>query len=214
MQQFYPHDANLDDPFPDRREVYNDNYVRVFRTVVDEQPALIIDRSWLALYFEHVRDDAARASTLVELLIFPASDACDRRLSSLADELAAAVPGYRAMDVAERAYLFQRHYAAVEEAYALHQAARYPRGDASLHDDHDLVLVDADIAGCVSTFLIRNGQLDRWRTAELGLNYGFLRPLLPAFTTEEGRAYFQRLADMARCALTAVAILSREHEPD
>ena len=68
----------------------------------------------------------------------------------------------------------------------------------------DFVLLDADIAGCVSTFLGNRGRLDLWRTAVLGLRYRDVRYVLPQLD-EEGRVYFSRLEVLAKLVLQAVA---------
>lgn len=211
-RRLYPADTSLPAMFPDLQKVYEDSYVRVFRATADQLPALIIDRSWLAVVFDHVRDDPDRAHALIELLAFPNEAECDRHLAALAEELAAL--SYGPLEADEQAYQFRLHYAAVERGYAEHQAARYPPGHYREIGDHALVLIDADIAGCVSTFLGRGGNPGLWRTAALGLCYGAVLEILPALSDAEGLAYFGRLAELARRTLLATGIQAQAQDPD
>jgi hypothetical protein len=68
----------------------------------------------------------------------------------------------------------------------------------------DFVMLDADVAGCVDTFLSR-GDLNLFQTAMLGLSYRNLRYVMPILS-EEGAAYFWRLERLAELILKAVAL--------
>lgn len=68
----------------------------------------------------------------------------------------------------------------------------------------DFVVLDADIAGCVSTFLER-GNLSVYQTAILGLSYQQASFIIPVLN-KEGAAYFWRLERLAELVLKAVAI--------
>ena len=67
-------------------------------------------------------------------------------------------------------------------------------------DGIDFVLLDADIAGCVTTFLESDRSLDLWRTAILGVCYRDVSQVLPQMPAE-GRRYFELLEGLARLVL-------------
>jgi hypothetical protein len=71
----------------------------------------------------------------------------------------------------------------------------------------DFVMLDADIAGCVSVFL-RRGTLDVWRTAVLGLCYRNCEYVIPILN-EAGAEYFWRLGRLAELVLKAVLKMER-----
>jgi hypothetical protein len=67
----------------------------------------------------------------------------------------------------------------------------------------DLVMLDSVVAGCVSTFLARNGSLDPGRVAILGICYRDLCHVLPCLGSDAA-AYCRRLEAMAKFILEAV----------
>ena len=67
----------------------------------------------------------------------------------------------------------------------------------------DCVMLDADVAGCVDTFVSR-GKLNLFQTAVLGLCYRELTFVMPDLN-EEGKAYYGRLERLAELVLKAVA---------
>ena len=67
----------------------------------------------------------------------------------------------------------------------------------------DFALLDADIAGCVTSF-INSGNLNIYQTAILGLSYRHTDFILPILN-EEGTEYFWRLGRLAELVLKAVA---------
>lgn len=75
--------------------------------------------------------------------------------------------------------------------------------------DVDLIMLDADTAGCVLHFLQNNGELDLWRVAVLGMCYG---DLVNGERTLEGKAlaYCTHLRHLALLVLRAVEIGARE----
>jgi len=74
-------------------------------------------------------------------------------------------------------------------------------------------MLDADVAGCVDTFLSR-GNLNLFQTAILGLCYRDLSYLIPMLS-EEGKAYYRRLELLAELVLKAVATRNhKSHERD
>ena len=97
----------------------------------------------------------------------------------------------------------------IEELWQEHLAAAFPEGlRAKDVNGIDLVLLDANIAGCVSTFVER-GKLNNYQSAMLGLSYrdaSFVIPIL----NEEGVAYFWRLERLAELVLKVVA---RKNQP-
>ena len=68
----------------------------------------------------------------------------------------------------------------------------------------DLVALDADIAGCVTTFL-EGGKLNLYQTAVLGLSYQRASHVVPVLN-DEGAAYYWRLERLAELILKAVAL--------
>jgi hypothetical protein len=93
---------------------------------------------------------------------------------------------------------------AINRLWQEHSAAPYPKGLAGkLIASVDVTTLDTYVAGCVSTFLSREGNLDLWRTAILGLCYRELGQALPGLQGE-GRTYFMRLDALARMVLEAV----------
>ena len=72
----------------------------------------------------------------------------------------------------------------------------------------DLVLLDADTARCISTFLARDGELDLWRTAVLGICYHDLA-VINAQIDQNALEYFLRLEEMAKLVLQKVARKSK-----
>ncbi len=92
----------------------------------------------------------------------------------------------------------------LEKLWAEHQDAPFPaqcRGEDC--DGIDLVMLDADIAGCISTFLARKGSLDQTRLAVLGLCYRDVCFVLPRLDADAA-THYRRLELMARLALEHV----------
>ena len=93
----------------------------------------------------------------------------------------------------------------VDNLWQQHLAAGFPSGLAGRDvGGIDFVMLDADVAGCVSTFLHRKHVLDSARIALLGLALGNIERLLPQFEPAQ-REYFERLADLARLVLREIA---------
>lgn len=65
----------------------------------------------------------------------------------------------------------------------------------------DMVLLDADVAGCVSTWLQTRGHLDDWRTGLLMQCVNDLDRVLPLLAGAGAFAYYERLRVMAVAAL-------------
>ena len=98
----------------------------------------------------------------------------------------------------------------VEDLWRRHRVAKFPAGLSGRDvGGVDFVMLDADVAGCVSTFLDRKHVLDHWRTAVLGLSLGNIERLLPQFEPAQ-REYFERLADLARLVLREVAATAKD----
>ena len=97
----------------------------------------------------------------------------------------------------------------IKELWKEHMSAAFPRNyrgkDVS---GIDFVMLDADVAGCVHTFLDR-GNLNLFQTAVLGLCYRNLNYVMPLLN-EEGTAYYSRLERLAELVLKAVALRNRK----
>jgi hypothetical protein len=101
----------------------------------------------------------------------------------------------------------------IDELWKEHVATPFPKGfRAKDVDGIDFVMLDADIAGCVDTFLER-GNLNLFQTAVLGLCYrhcSYVTPIL----NEEGAAYFWRLERLAELVLKAVALKNEKQHKE
>lgn len=93
--------------------------------------------------------------------------------------------------------------AAVTTLFAAHAKAPFPsqwRGaDVA---GFDMVMLDADPAGCVSVWLERQGFLDDWRWNVLAECEQRLIRIIPELDAY-GREYYQRLLDMTALILEA-----------
>ena len=92
----------------------------------------------------------------------------------------------------------------IEELWHEHRAASFPKGFRGKDvNGIDFVVLDSQIAGCVSAFVER-GELSTYRTAVLGLAYRNTTSVLPALI-QDGAAYFWRLERLAELVLKQVA---------
>ena len=97
----------------------------------------------------------------------------------------------------------------IEQLWSEHKLAAFPQGCRGKDiNGIDLVMLDADVAGCVDTFLSR-GNLNLFQTAVLGLCYRNLTYSIPMLS-EEGKAYYRRLELLAKLVLKAVAISNQK----
>ncbi|GGR81164.1 hypothetical protein GCM10010252_19610 [Streptomyces aureoverticillatus] len=94
--------------------------------------------------------------------------------------------------------------AVVDRLWQEHLDAAFPAGlrGAELAG-HDMVMLDADVAGCVSTWRDNGGSLDAWRHQVLHGRIAALEKVLPLLTDAQELRYFRRLRRLA--ALTAEA---------
>jgi hypothetical protein len=93
----------------------------------------------------------------------------------------------------------------ISELWQEHLTTPFPKGfRAKDVSGIDFVVLDADIAGCVSTFVER-GNLNLYQTAVLGLSYQRASYIVPILN-EEGAAYFWRLERLAELVLKAIAV--------
>ena len=97
----------------------------------------------------------------------------------------------------------------IERLWREHESAAFPQGYRGKDvKGVDLVMLDADVAGCVHTFVSR-GNLNLFQTAVLGLCYRNLTHSIPMLN-EEGKAYYCRLERLAELVLKAVAISNQK----
>ncbi len=88
-----------------------------------------------------------------------------------------------------------------------HRAAPFPRKiyENERVNGTSLVMLDANIAGCISTFLACGNTLDLRRTAVLGASYRAVALVLVSpDLTEEARPYYARLETLAGLVLAIV----------
>lgn len=101
----------------------------------------------------------------------------------------------------------------VEALWQEHRDAPFPRKiyENEQVNGTSLVMLDANIAGCVSTFCGRGYTLDLWRTAFLGNSYRFVSLLLVSpDLIEEARPYYTRLETLAGLVLEVVGRKAKE----
>lgn len=92
----------------------------------------------------------------------------------------------------------------IDKLWQEHLAASFPKGfHAKDVNGIDFVMLDANIAGCIDTFLER-GALNLYQAAILGLSYRDVSYVIPILN-EEGAAYFWRLERLAELVLKTVA---------
>lgn len=96
----------------------------------------------------------------------------------------------------------------IEQLWREHETAPFPQASRGREiAGHDLVVLDAETAGCVSTF-VASGGLDTGRLAMLGLCYHGLGLAIAELEGEE-RFYFGRLERLAGLVLEAICDGSR-----
>ena len=100
----------------------------------------------------------------------------------------------------------------IGELWKKHLATPFPNGFTGADvSGIDFVMLDANIAGCVDTYIER-GNLNLFQTAMLGLSYrdaSFVVPML----NKEAAAYFWRLERLAELILKAVALRNeKQHQ--
>ena len=99
--------------------------------------------------------------------------------------------------------------ALIEELWKEHQLAPFPKSYRGKDmNGIDFVMMDADVAGCVDSFL-SVGNLNLFQTAMLGLCYRDLSYVIPILN-EEGKDYYWRLERLAELVLKAVAETNRK----
>lgn len=103
----------------------------------------------------------------------------------------------------------------VEALYHEHRIAPFSREVYKKEqiNGKSMVLLDADIAGCVGTFLNRGYTLDLGRTVILGLCYrGVSLALMSPEFAEAGKPYYRRLETMAALVLEVVGRKAQESD--
>jgi hypothetical protein len=93
----------------------------------------------------------------------------------------------------------------IEDLWLQHGASVFPKGLGGEEiGGIDLVMLDADIAGCVHTFLSAKRSLDARRLAILGLCYRDVSRVIPSIAIAH-RPHFERLEVLAGSILREVA---------
>ena len=102
----------------------------------------------------------------------------------------------------------KNHHKTISELWQEHLAAPFPpRLRGKDIDGIDFVMLDADIAGCVSSFL-GYGKLNLYQTAVLGISYQHASHVVSILKDEEA-AYYKRLERLAELVLIAMVHLCR-----
>ena len=95
----------------------------------------------------------------------------------------------------------------IVELWDVHMIGKFPRGyGGETIEGIDLVLLDSDVAGCVTTFIKNDGQLDLWRTAILGLCYRDLN-VVTCHLSGEAKEHFSRLETLSNLVLKDIIAL-------
>jgi hypothetical protein len=98
----------------------------------------------------------------------------------------------------------------IEQLWREHKVAAFPQSYYGKDvNGVDLVMLDADVAGCVQTLLDR-GNLNLFQTAVLGLCYRNLSCSVPMLS-DEGKEYYRRLELLAELVLKAVATRNQKN---
>ena len=93
----------------------------------------------------------------------------------------------------------------IKDLWEEHLATPFPKGFRGRDlNGIDFVLLDANIAGCVQTFVER-GKLNTFQLAMLGLSYRDATFVVPTLN-DDGAAYFWRLERLAELVLKAIAL--------
>ncbi len=93
----------------------------------------------------------------------------------------------------------------IKDLWEEHLATPFPKGFRGRDiNGIDFVLLDANIAGCVQTF-VECGKLNPFQLAILGLSYRDATFVAPSLNSE-GAAYFWRLERLAELVLKAIAL--------
>ncbi len=88
----------------------------------------------------------------------------------------------------------------IDILWAEHKSSAFPKGVAGKDvNGIDFVMLDANIAGCVTVYL-QQGTLDAWRAAILGLCYRNCECVVPILY-EEAAEYYWRLGRLAELIL-------------
>ena len=99
----------------------------------------------------------------------------------------------------------QREEPSIKDLWKEHLATPFPKECRGRDlNGIDFVLLDANIAGCVQTFVER-GKLNLFQLAMLGLSYRDATFVIPTLN-DEGAAYFWRLERLAELVLKAIAL--------
>ena len=94
-------------------------------------------------------------------------------------------------------------YDEVERLWDEHLGAPFPDGLAGEEiAGVDIVMLDADIAGCVVTWLGNRGRLDEGRKAVLAKCLDDLDSVLPLLQNESAREYYEQLRQLAQLTHT------------
>ncbi|WP_344641272.1 hypothetical protein [Kitasatospora cystarginea] len=99
------------------------------------------------------------------------------------------------------------------QLWGVHMKAEFPahlRGREV--EGEDLVLLDADVAGCVSSCL--SSVLDERRRRTLLKCIEVLEKVLPSISDEDGTRYYERLHEMARLAAGLGDIDGGQHDDE
>jgi hypothetical protein len=98
----------------------------------------------------------------------------------------------------------------VEELWLVHLATKFPKGYGGEEIERiDLALLDATVAGCISTYLKRKRTLDKHRLAILGRCYHNLAVVI-RHLEGEAQQYFVRLETLADLVLWDIVISTRK----
>jgi hypothetical protein len=92
---------------------------------------------------------------------------------------------------------------AASRLWAEHEDAEFPALGGDGRGGIDLVLLDADVAGCVLSWLDSSGRLDPASAKIVAACLSDLDRVLPLLTDEQEVVYFRRLRKLATMVLAS-----------
>lgn len=122
-----------------------------------------------------------------------------------------AIAGFwRFSSLAGLAMKTENEHKTISHLWQEHLAAPFPNGLRGKDiNGVDFVVLDADIAGCVSSFL-KKEKLNLYQTAILGLSYQRVSHIVTLLNDEQA-AYYSRLGRLAELILKATARDNEAH---
>lgn len=190
------------------QEVYWDEYIGVYYAQLKNIPYIIIDRSRIHKRFNTLKKLGKLDIYITTILEFENNTEKDIYLAEFMKNSNLLYQQNTLLEEEEKFQKLNQIHDQIIKIYDEHKIIPYPSERETRNDDIDLVMLDANISGCVSTFLNNRYSLDPWRMSSLGLSYGTLMKILPLIESQTGQVYFQRLGELCYYVLLSINIQS------